>query len=33
MLRNHASFMRDPDATDGFDRDAISVPKGAVDTW
>jgi nifR3 family TIM-barrel protein len=28
-----ASFMRDPNATDVFDRDAIPVPKGAVDTW
>lgn len=28
-----ASFMRDPHATDVFDRDAIPVPKGAVDTW
>ena len=28
-----ASFMRDPNAADIFDRDAIPVPKGAIDTW
>ena len=28
-----ASFMRDPNDVDVFERDAIPVPKGPVDTW